>query len=519
MGGGYVKLFADPKITANDGDVRYYYSSTAKDSQDASGFVDGDKSHSLVVTKNEASELVLSNADRDKPPKNNIQCAYIPFEISDLKVPAYTTRTYTLTFTVNYIRNTGSGCGFFTELIQGGVPSSFNTSSAPSMTNTDTSSDGTKLRYYTTEGETPHSVTLSYTFKNEAASSVTKSLSFVLFGGHQKPGGLYQPRPSFTVSFSFESDYQKHDVYEVHLNGTKCTIGGVTSKTESVVRKNVYTATFKANDYHHLQGSVSVSVGGTALSSGYTYNSTNGTVTIPADKVTAYIEISAAADPNVYSIIYNLNGGTNDGTPDSYTYGVGVALPDATKNKRTAYNFEGWYTTADLTTKVTEVSATDHDDKTFYAKWTPITYTITLVGNLGSNLGTKGDESIKYTVEDRVSLTAADTKWEKTGHTLLGWCASSSLTDTAKISISVGSYGNKKLYAKWSDHTYDMQKKDDTNHWNECACNEIKADSVEKHLGCYGAWTVSGDTSTHSFTMKRACSVCGYEECALPHRH
>lgn len=59
--------------------------------------------------------------------------SYAPFSVP-ITVPAHMTRTYYLTFTIDYERNTGSGAGFFAELIQGDVPESFNTAASATMT-------------------------------------------------------------------------------------------------------------------------------------------------------------------------------------------------------------------------------------------------------------------------------------------------------------------------------------------------------------------------------------------------
>lgn len=314
------------------------------------------------------------------------------------------------------------------------------------------------------------------------------------------------------MTFSGEIDYSK-DVYKIVPTATHC---GKSSGAETVSRENAYTATFTADSYYHLPESVSVLVGGTALSSSdYTWSKTTGRVSVSTSLVTSYIEISVEAEPNEYSITYYQNGGTSDGTPATYTYSVGATLPDATKITRTGYTFDGWYASANFSGEVVaEVSTTDHDNKTFYAKWTAIEYTITLVGNLNTNDGTTGTASIKSTIEKTVSLT--DKGWEKNGHTLLGWCAKSDLSDTPITEISKKYYASGvTLYAKWSDHSYDVLEHDDTHHWYTCKCNEIDPAGKTTHLGHYDQWHIL-DTPrqlpSHAFTMKRTCSDCGYEE-------
>ena len=74
-------------------------------------------------------------------------------------------------------------------------------------------------------------------------------------------------------------------------------------------------------------------------------------------------------DRNIYSVTLVTNGGTvRDGDITEYTYGVGAKLP--TDVTRSGYYFGGWYDNEDCKgTPVTEITATDIGDKTFYAKW------------------------------------------------------------------------------------------------------------------------------------------------------
>ena len=73
---------------------------------------------------------------------------------------------------------------------------------------------------------------------------------------------------------------------------------------------------------------------------------------------------------NTYTVTLNTDGGTiSSGNVTSYTYGTAVALP--TDVERSGYRFDGWYASADFSGEpVTEITAADYGDKTFYAKWT-----------------------------------------------------------------------------------------------------------------------------------------------------
>ncbi|MDO5398621.1 MAG: Ig-like domain-containing protein [bacterium] len=82
------------------------------------------------------------------------------------------------------------------------------------------------------------------------------------------------------------------------------------------------------------------------------------------------VETYEFPDAESYNVTLVLNGGiVNSGNVTSYTYGTAVTLPtDVTKDN---YTFGGWYDNAECTGEaVTEISATDVGDKTYYAKWT-----------------------------------------------------------------------------------------------------------------------------------------------------
>ncbi|MBP3316428.1 MAG: InlB B-repeat-containing protein [Alphaproteobacteria bacterium] len=72
--------------------------------------------------------------------------------------------------------------------------------------------------------------------------------------------------------------------------------------------------------------------------------------------------------PEEYSITYALSGGTNySGAPVAYD----ITTPTITLGTPTRANsvFEGWYTDAAFTTKITEIAMGSTGDKTLYAKW------------------------------------------------------------------------------------------------------------------------------------------------------
>lgn len=85
--------------------------------------------------------------------------------------------------------------------------------------------------------------------------------------------------------------------------------------------------------------------------------------------ITEDIPLYAKWTPKTYNVTFDTNDGTINGdVVTSYTYGVGATLP--VNVIRTGYTFGGWYENSNFSGEpVKEISKTDTDDKTYYAKW------------------------------------------------------------------------------------------------------------------------------------------------------
>ncbi|MBP5165810.1 MAG: InlB B-repeat-containing protein, partial [Oscillospiraceae bacterium] len=99
-----------------------------------------------------------------------------------------------------------------------------------------------------------------------------------------------------------------------------------------------------------------------------------------------------------YTVGLIVNGGTIvSGNVTGYTYGVGATLP--TEVQREGHDFGGWYDNAELSGQaVSAISATETGNKSFYAKWTPETYDISMPDTDSGYIveGTDGTESAAY---------------------------------------------------------------------------------------------------------------------------
>ena len=123
---------------------------------------------------------------------------------------------------------------------------------------------------------------------------------------------------------------------------------------------------------------------------------------------------------NTYTVTLNANGGTiaQGKNVTSYTYGVGATLPTAADITKTGYTFGGWYDNEQCTgTAVTTISTTDLGNKTFYAKWTAVTYTVKFDKNSDDATGAMTDMTFTYDVTQ--ALTA--NSFKRIGNTFTGW--------------------------------------------------------------------------------------------------
>ena len=107
------------------------------------------------------------------------------------------------------------------------------------------------------------------------------------------------------------------------------------------------------------------------------------------------------------------------------------------------YRFDG--------SAVTAISNTEYGDKTYYARWTLKTYSITFNTNGGT---IKGSYVTEYTYGEGAVLP---TDVEKSGYTFAGWYDNEELTGSTVTAISDTEYGDKTYYAKWTANTYSVK--------------------------------------------------------------
>lgn len=133
--------------------------------------------------------------------------------------------------------------------------------------------------------------------------------------------------------------------------------------------------------------------------------------TTVTEDVTYYAQFSDSA--NTYQITYENVADAANPNPFFYTYGTAVTLAPAT---RTGYTFGGWYEDSSFNgEQVKEIVADATGNKTLYAKWTPIPYTV----SWGANGGTLDGSYTSGTVDYGTVITKPTPTRE--GYTFIGW--------------------------------------------------------------------------------------------------
>ena len=168
---------------------------------------------------------------------------------------------------------------------------------------------------------------------------------------------------------------------------------------------------------------------------GECFKGTTGTTTTPAEA------------PNTYTITFEANGGTKiDKITDATV--LPNPLPTTTRDH---YTFAGWFTDQDCTQAAT-AGATINANTTLYAKWTPVTYTVTF--DAGS--GTCATEPTQGNFETGITLpTATPCPYaQENGWIFVGWSESTVSETTVRPAIHTDNYKPTKnitlhaVYAK-----------------------------------------------------------------------
>lgn len=193
---------------------------------------------------------------------------------------------------------------------------------------------------------------------------------------------------------------------------------------------------------------------GTPFRKGYTFTGwyTNEALTAEISGITTGmmedLQVYAGWELNEYSIQYVLcNGQNHPDNPDTYTV---LDLVTLEKPEREGFVFDGW--SADgFNSYIERIEAGNAGDMVFYAKWHPISYSVSYKGNGSTKGNIKTRENWKYGGE----YTLSTCRFEKEGYDFDGWNTKADgsgthYKDKAKVRNLTTKDGDTViLYAQW----------------------------------------------------------------------
>ena len=218
--------------------------------------------------------------------------------------------------------------------------------------------------------------------------------------------------------------------------------------------------------------------GGWYLDSDY-----EGTAIVSTAGYAESLELYAKWIKNTYQITYVLNGEINNTNPNSYDVENKVLFTSVTKD---GYDFAGWYLDVNYTNEIKDTT-NQVGDLVLYAKFTPITYKVTLVDGSDTTY-------LEYTVETLVTFD----RLVKDGYTFIGW---SNAEDEILVN-TLGLLGDITLTAIWEvvDYSISYSLDGGTNNSNNLTSYNIE--NVVEFLAptktgyTFGGWFIDNSFTT-----------------------
>ena len=202
-----------------------------------------------------------------------------------------------------------------------------------------------------------------------------------------------------------------------------------------------------------------------------------------------------------YSVTYHLFGGMqNVANPAEFTVeDKDISLSDSEKAN---YDFCGWYSDDAFTNKVDKIVTADGKSVELFAKWRATEFVIEFVG--------ADVEKIVYTVESEDFALPCG---YRLGYTFVAWFEDQECVGNTISTIKQGSFGNLKLYAKFTANeyriSYDLQGgvnsiSNPTKYTIEDQNIVLSAPSRAHYV--FGGWT-EGGKATNMIDVSRLCDI------------
>jgi uncharacterized repeat protein (TIGR02543 family) len=217
----------------------------------------------------------------------------------------------------------------------------------------------------------------------------------------------------------------------------------------SFTNQGATTGTPSSSSQSWVSGAINLPTVGTMVRSGYTFtgwNNGSGTTYNGGSSFTPTVGVTfnPVWTANSYSVTFDKNQATSGNVPSSQSWTTDTNALTLSGNigspvlAKSGYTFGGWGASASSTTPVTTYSTASN--KTFYAIWTPINYSITYALNGGtSTLPTQASKNIYNTFSLATTPTKADfyfAGWSD-GTTTYGALATYSITANTPSAITL----------------------------------------------------------------------------------
>ena len=251
--------------------------------------------------------------------------------------------------------------------------------------------------------------------------------------------------------------------HKLRLKSTNVAYNLITFDVNITQAIKEYTVSFNESGINNISfAENAIPAGGVTLptpeKTGYTFGGwykeaafTNAvTSPITATKLTEVfgegtsITLYAKWTPVTYTITYHNMDGITNTNPTSYT--VETNTITLTAPEKTGHDFGGWYSDSEFNTEVTEIAQGSTESKELYAKWTPVTYTITY--NKDNGVIAEENNYTSYTYGEGIMLPTPT----KDGFHFIGWYDNEQLSGSPVSSVKVIDIGNKEFWAKWDEN-------------------------------------------------------------------
>lgn len=171
------------------------------------------------------------------------------------------------------------------------------------------------------------------------------------------------------------------------------------------------------------------------------------------DYTISNIKVSYLEKREISTVMLNANDGQIAGGKDvtEYIVGVGAQLPTALDMTKEGHSFGGWYESENFEgSPVTKIPADATENKTYYAKWNPETYTITWIADGGV---IRTDEAAAYgttITAPEIPEKTADAQYTYTASGWSGLAEDATVTGDA-IYVAVYSKTLNKYTITWKN--------------------------------------------------------------------